>query len=82
MSATRVSLLNHDVRKMPEKRAKARQAFDSRGESLTQWAIQRGFNPAMVSAVLHGRMKCDRGQAHRIAIELGLKPVPSTTAGE
>jgi gp16 family phage-associated protein len=82
MSVSRVSPINHDVRKMPENRVKVRGSFDARGESITQWALKRGFNPGMVSHVLNGRMKCDRGQAHRIAIELGLKPVPSTTAGE
>ena len=82
MSLASVSLVNYDVRRMPEKRAKVRRAFDAKGESLTQWALKRGFSPAMVSAVLHGRMKCDRGQAHRIAIELGLKPAPLTAAGE
>jgi gp16 family phage-associated protein len=80
MSLARVSPFNHDVRQIPERRAKAKAAFSERGETIVSWALERGFNPILVHSVLSGRLKCDRGQAHRIAIELGLKPAPETAA--
>ena len=74
MKSNRVSPLNHDVREMAEDRKKARKAFDRRGETIAQWSIKKGFNPVLVSAVLHGKLKCARGSSHKIAVELGLKP--------
>lgn len=74
MSEQRVSPINLDVREMPEERAKARVALEQRGESMVAWAMARGYNPVMVGAVLAGRVRCARGQAHRIAVDLGLKP--------
>lgn len=44
-----------------------------KGISITQWAIANRFSPTMVFEVLGGRKKCIRGQAHEIAIKLGLK---------
>lgn len=60
--------------------AQARQWFEDQGIAISDWSISRGFNPALVYAVLQGRRKCVRGQSHRIAIELQLKhaPVDST----
>lgn len=43
------------------------------GISISQWAIANGFSTNLVFEVLAGRKKCVRGQAHRIAIKLGLK---------
>ena len=74
MTDARVSPVKHDVRKMDEARQKARSGFSERGESLTDWSISRGFNPNLVQQVLNGRLPCQRGQAHKIAVELGLKP--------
>lgn len=53
--------------------------FALRGESVADWARTRRFNAAMVYSILNGRIKCKRGEAHRIAIELGLKPNISTS---
>ena len=47
--------------------------FQARGETIADWAAQRGFNRSSVYAVLDGRVKGFRGQAHRIAVALGLK---------
>ena len=69
-----VSPVKHDVRKMDEARINTRHAFSERGESLTDWSMSRGFNPNLVQQVLNGRLPCTRGQAHKIAVELGLKP--------
>ena len=43
------------------------------GISITQWAIANQFSPNLVFEVLGGRKKCIRGQAHEIAVKLGLK---------
>jgi gp16 family phage-associated protein len=51
----------------------ARDALNSTGISITQWAIANKFSPNLVFEVLGGRKKCIRGQAHEIAVKLGLK---------
>ncbi len=53
--------------------AEARAELQSKGISITQWAIANKFSPNLVFEVLGGRKKCVRGQAHEIAIKLGLK---------
>ncbi|MEW5770807.1 MAG: DNA-binding protein [Pseudomonadota bacterium] len=53
--------------------AEARAALQATGVSITQWAIANGFSPNLVFEVLGGRKKCIRGQAHEIAVKLGLK---------
>lgn len=50
-----------------------RKAFDSSGITVSDWAAARGFRRENVYAVLSGRTKGRRGQAHRIAKALGLK---------
>jgi gp16 family phage-associated protein len=67
----------------------ARAAFYDRGEDVASWARARGFRPANVYRVLSGQSKAKRGEGHRIAIALGLKPgtvqrlgdAPPTEAG-
>lgn len=53
--------------------AEARAELQGKGISITQWAVANGFSPNMVFEVLGGRKKCVRGQAHEIAVKLGLK---------
>lgn len=48
--------------------------FELRGETVTSWAQTHAFNPANVYAVLTGRTRGRRGEAHRIAVALRLKP--------
>ena len=43
------------------------------GVSISRWAISNGFSTNLVFEVLAGRKKCIRGQAHNIAVKLGLK---------
>lgn len=61
-------------------RARLRQS----GQTLTQWAAERGYRREAVYRVINGRDKAHFGQAHDIAVALGLKvPVdaePSTGA--
>lgn len=54
-----------------------RRLFEARGDSVTEWARQRGFKRETVYALLRGRSRGRRGEAHRAAVALGLKaPVP------
>lgn len=54
-------------------RVAARNWFREVGISINDWAVARGFEPGVCYAVLAGRIKGDRGEAHRIAVALGLK---------
>ena len=64
---------------MPLKnRQQIRAEFAANGVSYSAWARQRGYSPNMVIAILadneaHLRLKCLRGDAHNIAVQLGLK---------
>ena len=64
---------------MPLKtRQQIRDEFAANGVSYSAWARQRGYSPNMVIAILadneaHLRLKCLRGDAHNIAVQLGLK---------
>lgn len=48
-------------------------SFLERGLAVTDWALERGFSPHLVYAILAGRRKCLRGQSYQIAKELGMK---------
>lgn len=56
-----------------------KQAFYARGERISDWAQSHGFSRALVYSVLNGRTQGRAGQAHLIAIALGLKAQPSST---
>ena len=63
---------------MPKTRAEVRADFASKGWSISAWAKKNGYSPNMVIAILaddevNPRLKCLRGEAHNIAVELGLK---------
>ena len=47
--------------------------LDRRGKSIREWAREHGISDRIVYAVLHGRFKGRRGQAHKAAVLLGLK---------
>lgn len=53
--------------------ADVRAEFQRKGISISGWAIANGFSTNLVFEVLGGRKKCLRGQAHNIAVKLGLK---------
>jgi gp16 family phage-associated protein len=44
-----------------------------RGISVSDWAREMGYSPGLVHQVLAGRLRCKRGQAHKVAVALGLK---------
>lgn len=59
-------------------RKQVRAEFAAKGVSYSAWARQRGYSPNMVIAIVNDddrnpRLKCLRGEAHNIAVELGLK---------
>jgi gp16 family phage-associated protein len=52
--------------------------FKAEGISIAAWSKVRGFNVLTVYRVLNGRLKGTRGEAHRIAVALGLKKEPKS----
>jgi len=63
----------------PSELARVKHQFYVRGEGISGWALAHGFSAAMVYSVLNGRCKARRGQAHRIAVALGLKEASADT---
>lgn len=51
--------------------------FESHGVSVSEWAKARGFAIEVVYSVLSGRARGQRGQAHQVAVALGIKPEPT-----
>jgi gp16 family phage-associated protein len=47
--------------------------FERRGINVTQWARERGLPRQTVFAVLNGKTKGRRGDAHKAAVLLGIK---------
>jgi gp16 family phage-associated protein len=52
--------------------------FRARGQSVADWARQRGWSVNQVYRVLNGQYKGYWGRSHEIAVALGLKVEPST----
>ena len=57
-------------------REEAAQWFADRGITITEWALERRFSPALVYQVLAGTRKAVRGSSFQIAVALGMKSVP------
>lgn len=51
----------------------ARNEFLETGITVSEWARRHGFSRELVNQVLSGKSKAVRGQAHRIAVTLGIK---------
>ena len=49
--------------------------FRNNGKTITQWASDNGYSRHAVYRVLNGFDKGNYGQAHEIAVKLGLKSV-------
>lgn len=47
--------------------------FEAEGKTYTGWARENGFSPRTVIAVMNGVNKGRHGQAHKVAVALGLK---------
>ena len=63
---------------MLKTRQEVRDDFSRKGLSITGWAKARGYTPNTVIAILadnesNPRLKCLRGEAHNIAVDLGIK---------
>ena len=59
-----------------------RQQFYDHGLTVVEWARTHDFDVHLVYGVLSGRTKARRGESHRIAVALGLKPaVPGSLGG-
>ncbi|MGP8438118.1 DNA-binding protein [Paraburkholderia fungorum] len=50
--------------------------FRREGKTFSGWAREHGYTPIRVIRVLNGFDKGHYGQAHEIAVKLGLKPAP------
>ena len=61
--------------KTPEQ---ARAWFVSNGVSVREWSRKHGFHYEIVYSVLRGKTKGRFGQAHHIAIALGIKEPPES----
>ena len=48
--------------------------FYSEGICVADWARSHGFSSQLTYSLLAGRQRARRGEAHRIAVALGLKP--------
>lgn len=63
---------------MLKTRSEIRADFARKGQSISGWAKENGYSPNMVIAILsddekNPRLKCLRGDAHRIAVHLQIK---------
>ncbi|MBS4015404.1 MAG: DNA-binding protein [Candidatus Latescibacteria bacterium] len=47
--------------------------FRRKGVTISGWAKKHGFRPAAVQLVIDGKAKCYYGNAHKIAVLLGMK---------
>lgn len=60
--------------------AQVKAKFRQEGKTFTEWAAENGYSRHAVYRVLNGFDKGNYGQAHEIAVALGLKPKSPTNA--
>ena len=60
--------------------AQATEWFLSNGITISNWALENGFDPKIVYALLSGRTRGRRGRSHAAAVALGMKPDPALFA--
>ncbi|TAM37823.1 MAG: DNA-binding protein [Burkholderiaceae bacterium] len=60
-----------------ERLAVARASFKEQGTTVSDFCAEHSLSYNVVINVLHGRSEATRGESHRAAVLLGLKPVPS-----
>lgn len=53
--------------------AVVRQRLYASGQTIADWSAENGETPMQVSKVLSGKRACMTGEAHRIAVKLGIK---------
>ena len=44
--------------------------FRSKGITISEWSLQRGYNPGLVYVIVRGERKCLRGKSYQIAQEI------------
>lgn len=64
----------------PKTAEQVKAGFHSSGTTVTKWAKAHGFPPNSVYQVLNGFSKGNYGQAHDIAVALGMKIAESEAA--
>ena len=62
-----------DKKQYLERCRQARHDFHWRGICIGEWAREHGFCPQTVYDVISGRLLGTRGEAHRVAVTLGIK---------
>ncbi len=62
---------------MTDKASAVKARFEAEGISIAAWAKANGFSTKTVYRVLDGDLKCKHGEAHRVAVALGLKKEPA-----
>lgn len=60
----------------PKTPKQARRWFTSHGICITEWCEENKLDRYIVTDLLRGRLKGTRGESHRAAILLGIKPDP------
>ncbi len=62
--------------------AQAKAWLDQQGKSVQEFARENSIDPATTNQVLSGRKKGRRGEAHKVAVLLGMKigTIPNTEA--
>lgn len=56
--------------------------FNANGITISGWAREHGFSRNAVNAMLYGYTLGRHGQAHRVAVALGLKAVPPVVSSD
>ena len=74
----RISQLKHAPMRNPtpksiQTREQVKQQFDRIGMSVAEWSRIHEVSQSLTYQVLNGNKKGNRGQAHRIAVLLGIK---------
>lgn len=65
--------MNKQTTPLKQRCYSALQDLRASGISVSQWARDNGFTRDVVASVLYGRSACLRGQAHEVAVALGIK---------
>lgn len=63
-------MANMDKLKTPEE---VHAEFTASGLSIAEWALKNGYSPKTVYDVLQRRRMGRRGEAHNVAVALGIK---------
>jgi gp16 family phage-associated protein len=61
------------ARSMSERIGAAKARFKAQGVTIADWADAEGYNRRLVYKVLAGRLNCDFGISHNIAVKLDIK---------